>query len=249
MAITVPLNTGKARTAGATSLDVSFGSLPSAGDAIIAAVANWKSTTRHTFVNTEVTDNQGGSSGSYVEDLNIPQYVPESDAGLVSRLNISSPSGTFTVTYTTNPSESIEITMGAIAARAVMTSSAKDVSATNTGVASPLNTGTTASTAQADELAVAFGIWSQDTNPATVGTPSGYTVIWTEGDWTYMLGGAYYKILSAIGTQNASWTVTPVYVNYWAAGIVTYKGTGVPGVLWPRKKRLRPWPFAPGIAQ
>lgn len=103
------------------------------------------------------------------------------------------------------------------------TSSEFDVSATNECLtATTCASGTTAATAQADELAMtALGIPSSRTI-----TPDGAYTTPTNGDKSTSCGSACgsvsYKILAATGTQSATWTLDSS--NTMETAIGTYKG-------------------------
>jgi len=224
MAVTVPLNTGKARTGGAASLAVSFASLPAAGDAIIVVVTAARAGAV-TLANGNVTDNQGGS---YVLDASSGQYnyggVYYGNVGVWSRQNIGAPSGTFTITFTASAGTP-GITMGAIAVRSAATSGALDKTKTATGSSTAPATGDSDATTQADEIVVAgFGEINTTGSTQTVTDPSGYTVIFNEGEAaSYIVSGGAYKILTATGAQSASWSVTGAAAP-WGAILATYKG-------------------------
>lgn len=222
MSVTVPLNTGKARSGGSTSLSVSFGSLPTSGDAIIVVTASGGGG-GSSLNASEMTDNQGGS-GLYTVDshgaLN-PDGVER--PGVWSRLNTSSPSGTFTVTFTPSEGSSV-ITMGAISARSLATSSAVDqVRNTGTGSSNAPATGVTGTTEQGDELLVAVAdISGSGTITITDPGDTGITSIFNEGDDVYAVGSGVYRILNTTDTYSCTWGLSAS--RDWSACLCTYKG-------------------------
>jgi hypothetical protein len=227
MSVTVPLNTGKARAAGVSSLAVSFGSLPTAGDSIIVCAGSEDDITLG-LSSGKITDNQ---SGSYTLDRSDEGfYYPRYDAaGVWSDLNIAAPSGTFTITYTVSNGgdNQADCLIGAIAVQSLATSGALDQVQSANGTGQTAATGSTGATAQNDEIAVAC-CTIRNTVTNTLTPPSGFTEIYNEGDAGYTDGGAAYKILTATGAQSASWTMAGAGVTGWAAVIGTYKGLGTP---------------------
>lgn len=121
----------------------------------------------------------------------------------------------------------------------IATSSAVDQQATNSGTGTSMPSGTTGTTTQADEIAVAF--YALDDNVAI--TPSvNYTEIGEAG----VDGGASgtphiqcsYRVLSATGAQSETSTRAAGTVTFRSA-IVTFKGAGGGGggPTYPRNRR------------
>jgi len=106
-----------------------------------------------------------------------------------------------------------------------------DVSQTNweSGNGLTASTGTTAATSQADEVAVAICAFMDDdfTIPGT--WTGSYTEVWSEnitdtgGTSRSLCIGVAYKILSATGTQNTTYTVTVGGAEERSSGIATFK--------------------------
>lgn len=102
-----------------------------------------------------------------------------------------------------------------------------DVVTSNSGTGTTQATGTTATTAQADEVAIAF--WCNDLNPTYTGdaTYTGNTEFGGSfgGGSSTPTGFAQYKILSGTGTQQATCTRTGG-ASAWAGCIATFKASG-----------------------
>lgn len=116
----------------------------------------------------------------------------------------------------------------------IATSSAFDVGADNAATSTTPTSGTTATTAQADALAIAA--LSHVGSAATgIDLPSGYTNLHlVQDNSTRQPGSVDYLILTATGTQSASWGTTAS--SPWAGAIVVYKaaaGGGSPFSLEP----------------
>lgn len=105
------------------------------------------------------------------------------------------------------------------------TSASDDKTATATGNSAALASGTTATTAQADELQIGFGNLSGGTNGAFTGT-NGSTVRSSNGNTT--TNATVFledKILSATAAvqSTASWSVSG---GPWVCGVATFKAAG-----------------------
>ena len=95
----------------------------------------------------------------------------------------------------------------------------KDVTATGSGAGTALNSGTTGTTAQAAELALAaFAINAAEASFTPGGSYSGFGIVSQPG--LALLGE--YLILAGTGTQNA--TGNAGTTGTWAGAISTYKG-------------------------
>jgi hypothetical protein len=100
----------------------------------------------------------------------------------------------------------------------LLTSSALDVTASNTGTGTAVDTGTTAGTAQNTELVFAFG--GALTNPTMVGA-SGFVDHGSVAQSTNLVADDQGKIQQSTATQNTAFTLGSSQV--WAAGVVTFK--------------------------
>ena len=109
----------------------------------------------------------------------------------------------------------------------VALSSAVDVVATTgTGTSTAPSTGTTAATAQADEIA--FAVMHHAYNGTdTITEPAGWTLIGEDqAGSTTVAGSVICKVLTATGTQNATWTSNRNAA--YNAIMVTLKGASAP---------------------
>lgn len=99
-----------------------------------------------------------------------------------------------------------------------------DVSATNSGTGTSMPSGTTAATAQADEIAIA--VWSMDDNAKTFTLDATYTTVGARvndaGGGGDMTSDAGYKVLSATGAQTATSTRSAGAVA-WKSAIAVFK--------------------------
>lgn len=230
MAVAVARVSTAAVANGNATVFTSFATLPAAGSDIVATGAYYHNTAGG--FSAGVSDNQGGTTGSYSQSAyKVQAEGSESENALIRfRENISSPSGTFTVQFDGGGF----VTYWAVGAIEVtgLATTPLDVTATNgavggTASVSPTS-GTTATTAVADSIAVAVvGVNSAST--ADMATPSGYSTIFNSANGAVSeVGNGAYKILAATGAQSASWpTITAGgSPNTWAAAIAVYKGTG-----------------------
>jgi hypothetical protein len=104
-----------------------------------------------------------------------------------------------------------------------------------TGTSPSISTSPTA-TDQADELVIA--LMQLTSGDATITQPGSYTSIMNNGAWsTDAAGAGAYRIVSATGTQTATWTLSASVG--WAAAMVTYKAAAPPAVDDPPRVRRR----------
>jgi len=182
---------------------VSFGSVPSAGDTIIVDVSAFNANASVTWPPTGVVDDQGNTYAVAVaaSDHNAVGYFADA---IYYSTPIGATAGTFTVTAM--PSVASAITMVAVEYAGLASANPVDVTASNTGASANASSGTTAPTAQADELAVAVLGFTCNSGTCTVTIPAGYAVRLTEANSAWENVEAADAILSTIGTQSAAWT-------------------------------------------
>jgi len=236
VAITYRSDTGTLRADNVTGAQtVSFVTTqPSAGDLVVAGGVFYPSASS-TLV---VTDNQG--NGTYANDAMRDHAAGTSFPTTASYVCLSSfdgvaASGTFTMSFNTQTANSYYL-CGAIAFSQAETSSALDVS-TGATIVDPgvgqtsISTGSTATTAQADAVAVSVYGYSGGTNLAPLAA-TGFTITASSTDTAGGVGALGYKILSAIGTQSATWTFAlSGSADDHATVIAVYKGgTAAPGL-------------------
>lgn len=216
-------NTGKVNHAG-TSSQASFASPVTTGNFISLLVGGAGATLD--FNTGDFADNQ--SSNTY--SLGVKTAV---DAGNRSRAsifyvkNVNSNGGTFTITLTTNVS--CDLVWSAQEHSNIDTTSPLDQTQVNRGTADPINTGTTGTTVQADELICAVCILrvTETTIVVEVVVPT-----WTQEheELSFTLsepGEGDSRYVTATGTQSCSWTEAPSTPgNGWSACIATFKVSG-----------------------
>jgi hypothetical protein len=154
--------------------------------------------------------------------------------------NIGTPSGTFTVTVTSNgvsTNEGMVVALAFDATTGVFDVSAASGATSQSGGFSP-SPGTTASTAQANELILAALIVDSGQNPAVSPTPdppSGWTnAAQLQNGTVHVPCRADYKEVSATGTQTITWASLPDPTvgggsGLWSGLIGTFRETAAGG--------------------
>lgn len=233
MAITRPRD-NIATVAGSASPACSFGSLPSAGSCIVFGVASWK-TSAHTH--NSVADNQGGTYTQIGTTLGVAGGGGQIRLSLWKRDNISSPSGTFTVTLTASATCDARII---IAEYAGMATSTLDQSNTGTG------TGTTASaalsaTANADDVIVGLLTTNQAGTASMTedGTNLPTLVRENEDNSANQAINMAQRVVSSTGTYTGSWAVGS---SDWLCVVAALKGAAAATKAHPpRRQPVRIW--------
>lgn len=199
--------------ASASSCSTSFASLPFGGSGIVAAWSCWNATADCN--STSVTDNQGNS---YTFSCST-DTAGNSQACLAKAFSIGSPSGTFTVTVNAAASTAFEVV-----AMEYTFPSAADVTKSANAASGTADTGTSAATAQADELSICVMSQSSADTNINVTTPAGYTRRGVQQNANSTIGfEASDNVLSATGTQQCAWSHDTVGMAGWAAHLVTIK--------------------------
>ena len=177
-----------------------------AGNAIVV-LAHVRAPASPSFGTSDVTDSKGNTYTrlAFKIQTNGSQYA---GTGIYYCANPGSMGASHTVTYTDTAASNCTIHIEAIEISGQDTAGGADVTATdgNSSSGTP-STGTTAATAQADEIAIATAGGYNAAAPSITATPSGYTDIANTAATDGFLGMSAYKILSATGTQTASWTI------------------------------------------
>lgn len=118
-----------------------------------------------------------------------------------------------------------------LVARGLKTSAVVDKTSTSSNQSDPLSCGTTAATAQADELIIAACTYpAPGGTPTLVAGPAGYTTVGGEvstgsaGSFGLVAGHFAYLIVSATGTQTASFDLSSATPsgNSGSGGITTF---------------------------
>lgn len=181
-----------------------------AGNALIVLVSYFSSGTDGAIT---VSDNRGNT---WTTRVAAQTGNGQSRIAICEALNVAG--GATTITVTSSGTGDQYITADAVEVASLPAASAFDVSATNTGASTTPSTGTTAATAQADEIA--FAVFGTESSGG-MATPTDYTNLDLNNDNSvYQPISACYRILTATGAQSASFTAGMVS---WVGGIATYK--------------------------
>lgn len=203
-----------------------YAKAPNGGDSG-AVTATLGSTTTGEAILVVVTGFGGGFGAGHVTDNKGNTYAFDGggtsgnlQVGFYSCLNPTGGAGhTVTVTFGSAGGKNI----GAVAVQNIVTSSAKDKTTSASGTGTALNSGTTATLAQADEIAVGVGV--VDTGGVqTWSRGGGFTDIGNTGDGANDLVSDFsYKVLAATTGIAASFTWPQS--DPWLAAVMTYKAT------------------------
>ena len=204
MAIAYVKDTGKFSTAAAASINQAFGSAVSAGALLVTGVSGWRSPTAFDIGATGVSDDVNGNHSQAVKSA-----VGTGDGNRAAiHYFENSAAGTPTVTVAAAAGSDNSIEAVCVEYSGAATSSSLDQTQSNvTGSPTDASTGTTGTTSQADEVAVAVMSASAADPNLNITTPSTYTRRAVNQDANSTIGFEYAdKILSATGTQSAAWT-------------------------------------------
>ena len=200
----------------------SFSALPAVGNLITVRVTGW-----HTsgYTATVPTDNQGNTYTQRATRDN--QGAPGRTRVYLYDTVVATSSGTFTITLNNVQSSGNYINWTAVEHSGIATSSQFDVAATQLEAGSSTSTTcTTATTAQADELVVAvIGTAHNSTNDGIADPPTtGYTSRSVYQNSATIIGHeSADKIVSATGTQSATWTYNTAPSTGACSAVATYK--------------------------
>lgn len=223
MAAAYVRDTGKVNGGGVDTISLSFGTLPAAGNSVIAEITNWNPSQGGNIGASACTDNK---SNSYTRD-NISPLISDARCAIFSTHNLPSMSGTLTLTMDPNAGSAEYMDAVAIEYSGLATSSTLDKTATNSGTSTNPTSGTTATTSQADELVIAALAVDSGSGNVGINTPSGYTNRMREqNSSTYIGGSCDEKIVAATGTQSADWGTLLITPTAWSACIAAYKAAG-----------------------
>jgi len=209
----------------------------SAGNSTDATVvATWPASTTAGNLLVAVVSFRGGSGVTITPPTASPAWtlaVRSDNSTTISTAiyyiaNASAQSGASTWTL----SSSQNATLSLIEYSGVAISSPLDKTATNSGSGTTGNSGTTATTTQANEVAIA-GISIDASNKTLTSWTNSFTetnqaVSSGGGQATRSKMGVAHKILSATGTQNTSVTISAI--QNWSGAIATFKEVTAPTV-------------------
>lgn len=213
MAIAFAQNLGDLNTASGTSLAGTFGSSTVSGNLILAAARVGAQGHVQTF-----SDNKSNTWAT-------PNPI-ELDHLSGNHLSVG-----YALNITGGASHQLTLSIDGAAASirmvlweesGIATSSALDKTQTNTAAVEtlPVDSGTTATTTQADEWVFVVGSWD---GSSTIAAGSGYGNLIGSPVGTSKKMGAEDKIVAATGTQNGTITVA-AGLGTWGAAILTFKG-------------------------
>ena len=220
--VTAKNNSGTALTTGA------FSSSTTSTNAIVVVCWLWSSNSTGTFPTNAVTDNK---SNTYTRRQISSQGMSGGTAvtAIFESQNITG-GASHTITVTPTGTQSALI-VGATEYSGVLTANAQDVGNVASGESASATTGTTATTAQNDEVFIGVGTLQGNINMtenASGSTPaSGWTPIVTESDGdNYQSGEAVDVVATATAAADHFWSHTSAP---WAGAIETYKAAAAAG--------------------
>lgn len=200
-----------------TSVSLAFSSNVIAGSAIIVCCSLFGTSA---FTVGGCADNRGGT---YTRDVSNFDGAHSIGVAMYSAPNVAG--GATTVTVSGLASGSYP-TIAIFEVSGLLASAIFDVGASNTGSAAAHPTGTTVTTAQADEIAFAVDTHGGGTSTPTINNsftiPAAGQGLETNSANEPL--GTAYKVLSATGTQTATWTWQNAQ---FASCIGTYKAASV----------------------
>lgn len=202
------------------TLNVSFDSLPTIGNRVVACVVGADPVS--------VSDNQG--HGTYTADS------PGDESNFYTQIAsvvVTTSSGTFTVTLTSTYG-------GAICVAEIADDEGLDVQyAELTPAGTDPNVGPSSSTTVANDLVIAM--WGANAGSST--TTGGYTELQEyDGTSSGLSLSVAYLVVAATGAQECTWTGSGVPSSAWDANLAAYKGVDSPPASlssWPRVRMSR----------
>lgn len=232
MAGSIAQSSGKAQNSAGTSQAVTFGTTPTAGNAIVVVAWMFSGNGTGTLPTGGCTDNKGNTyTRAYVSSVGSGGGTSITTACYYTA-NITS-SATFTVTVAPTAANTA-IIMEAYECAGLATSSLLDQTATNTGTTgTTYPSGTTATTSQADELAFSTLVFSDTSGtPGVAFTQNGSgsdpatgwieELIETDND-AWQAGNAVSRVLTATGAIAHVFGNTNRTTGGWATGVATFK--------------------------
>jgi len=239
MAIAFVKSTGKFRaTSNPDSVSGSFASLPAAGNAVTVQAWAYDNAADLDLAAGGCTDNQSNSYSRAVRGP-VTQRGAAADY-MVSAIyydeSIGTPGGTFTITVNPAGTGSFGAIVGVGIEWSGFAASSLDVTQTAGGQTGSPTTGTTAATAQNDELALAVMGCSDAANAdvtyASITVDGAHIERAEELDSdTYQAGEADSLILTTTGTQSATWTTVSPASSWYSGCIATFKAAVAGGAV------------------
>lgn len=207
------------------SFDISFDSLPNAGNAVIVSVGG-AAFNGAEDLDLSVADNQGVGN---VYSKNVQSTaLGQARAQQFGDTNIGATSGTFTITLTFTSTSSENRGFVTIQEWSGLEDAAFDQSAHASSASSSTDaaTGASGTLAQADELVIAIAVLVADDPNINMSLPSGHTNAQYVSDTAtvgLVAGRISWQSVSSTTAQNISWTHDNESQGGWAAVLGTYK--------------------------
>lgn len=216
MAATLPIQKKSVQGTGTGSASLAFTSNVTAGNTLVVCAVGNNSAV---FATNACADNRGDTFTRHVSASSV-------SVGAVAILSAPNAAGGATTITVTGPGGSDFVSIAIFELPGLLVTTSFDVGTTNSGSGTAHATGTTGTTTQADEIAFVC-----DTHAGATSTPT-VTAGWTLGaagagletNSANMPLGTAWKILSATGTQTATFTWQNAA---FVAGIATFKGAAV----------------------
>ena len=222
-----------------------------AGNLLVAMQSSYRGSTTTTAI--AVPTDTGGTFVGGISGVGAVFAATNDTAiqGIFYEVNASS--GTHTVTFELNCGNNKTLSEFSGMATASVLDVSQPALTSHSDITSQV-TGTTGTTAQADELIIiALALAAPGgANPVGFTNPvSGFTTLnVVQNDLSDIATFHAYKIVSATGTQTATFNWTSHESNMGAhAAIAAFKGTAAGVNVAARASRSRPFPFKPGIPQ
>ena len=217
----------------ATTQVFSFATLPAVNNYVFVLSSRYAGGGTGTG-NITFSDNQSNTWDFVTDRGNTSNYES------IGYAKVTTSSGTFTITLSMAGSTSGNYYCSDAIEWSNVTAATPvyDVTLTAVGSGMSQNTGTTATTTQANDLVLAV-LSGDGGNPMNISTPAsaGYTSLAVQQNASAHIGfEASYKTVAATGTQSAAWTTT--VTSTWSVGIGTFKINAAAGGAVPRLTML-----------
>jgi hypothetical protein len=216
--------TGRVHAGGVGSLNASFATPPTAGNAVIVYAWSYNGDATLDFPANGVTDNRGNTYQLATKTA----LASNARAAIYYATNIASGAGTFTLTV--NPSGSNgPITVNAMEYTGIAAVGALDKVATASGTGASVSTGSI-TTSSPNELLVGVAAANPDAASVVWAEQAGWTQRVEETDnWTFQAGHGVSREVTTAGAYAHTWSLSPG--GPWTAAIVSFKGQP-PAQLW-----------------
>jgi hypothetical protein len=203
---------------------VSLNSSVTAGDFLVVAVSNYVGTVA------SISDNRG-------DTFQVAKQQPVNAATAVGQISIyyvlSAAGGATTITaQSTQPSSVTSVSLEAVEYSGVSTTNPLDQTAGGSGVSSTINSGSTGTTTQGNELVVGAGTFTNNSS-YTINAGSGFTYRGGNTNGANYNPGVFVedKNVYATGTYSASFSSNSSLS--WQGAVATFRAAAAPTVMQP----------------